>query len=348
MTARTRRLLTATLCAAMMLAGGGCGKSSEDGTEQETVAAPAVPANRYPKSAAPYRAGFSERTPVPGGLAVLGARWWQASSSRFRPLACSESVANRASVAPFRLMHTEVTNAQYATCVREDGCKPPDASPSGDGAGAWDDPAQASRPVAIGYRLAFDFCRIYGGELPSEGQFIRATEGDAPAFGIEALTDRFTRCALGEAHPMCDVLYDAAAGIPDARGQRLGRGQLGDVGTADWDVAPFGHRDLFANSWEWVRAVDDEHWPPAGRGCATWQEDLRYDTTRKAPQPSERAFHLGWSCRSGAGVRFGALATEGETYLMHASAPMTVEALAGQDGSLGPLAHNGFRCAFPP
>lgn len=230
-----------------------CGSATEPGGDAELPPPPGF----WPEtaSAAAIDPALGEIIRVPGGNVRDGSWFYDEAERRYVPGACEKGLSVVFRVSPFRLMRHEVSNRVYGACVRARKCAPPDGDLSLDplGAGAWDDERRANKPVALSMAQARGFCRAYGGELPSYYQWVRALEGDTGEFGIEALTEAWIRCKLGDASPFCATLSSAPWRDPlPARPPVLFR-TLPDVGANAWDVGPFGHRDLFGGAGEWVR-----------------------------------------------------------------------------------------------
>ena len=138
---------------------------------------------------------------VPGGTVRIGYWGYHPAETAFRPKACQGEgwgSSTTARVSPFRLMLLEVSFGRYELCVRAGRCKPPDVDLSQDpvGVGNWDDASRANQPAAVDYFRARAYCLAFGGDLPTESQWIRATEGDDDAYGIKPLTEAYVRCHL--------------------------------------------------------------------------------------------------------------------------------------------------------
>jgi len=211
--------------------------------------------------AVPYDDRVGALANVTGGRARVGGWWFvnnlfggaTPSSLDITPLACAGADADTSGawpfgfgaeviVAPFALMTTEVTNQGYAVCVDSGACAVPDI-PRSD-AVDWRSPLVVHQPAVVTWSLARAFCRHYGGDLPTAGEYARATVGDAETYAQPAVLSLVLACALSPGGSECDKLQ--------------GFGPLADVGTDPNDVGAFGHFDLYGNAWEWVRGYFDE------------------------------------------------------------------------------------------
>jgi formylglycine-generating enzyme required for sulfatase activity len=132
-------------------------------------------------------------------------------------------------VAAFRIMLTEVTNAQYAQCVAIGICSPPWDTTS------YDDAARSDHPVAwVTREQARAYAAWVGGSLPTEAQWLRACQGDT-----------------ARTYPWGDEPPDATRANVD--------NQVGDttaVGSYPAGASPYGVLDMSGNVWEWVEPDD--------------------------------------------------------------------------------------------
>lgn len=280
----------------------------------------------------------SEILAVSGGNIRLGAWRFDSSAAALRPNACHAGLSSRTDrVSSFRMMRLEVSFGTYAACVRSGRCEVPDGDLTHDprGAGAWDDPSRANQPAAVSYFRARAFCLAVGGDLPTYSQWIRATEGDAGAFGIKELTDAYVRCSLGQASPLCSAVESASWLYPRGDPQKVYR-PLPDVGTNDWDVGPYGHRDMFGSAAEWVRGYAKQ--PPLG--CSPPHLDDNYYVPYADP-PRDVPMSLMHIARD--------LLVQGPLSAPDAALVVTVLQGSGTSENAGTgRFYTGFRCAFPP
>ncbi len=234
------------------------------------VEAPPIPvppsASDFPPSepsAVPYDPRLGALADVPGGATHVGDWTLSVPSFAIAPNACSELITPNARVivAPFRLMVTEVTNGEYAVCVDGGACtEPPDVA--GLGGVSWRDASIVNRPVIVSWSQARGFCRHYGGDLPTSGEFQRA-EGADDTPGQPSLVSKWQACRRSGSpvSPECARITD-----PFSSGAR----SLQDVGQDPSDVGPYGHHDLFGNADEWERALLET---PASQDLCAWPLD---------------------------------------------------------------------------
>lgn len=324
MKTRTMRFLT---CATAVVVGAQCGGQVDSVPDFGDASAFAPP----PSDAVPYDDRFGALLDVSGGYAVLGH--WRLDGGRLVPYACNEALATsarRVIVAPFRLMEREVTNGAYALCVNAGACRPPDGDSKLDPAkSAWDDPSRQGRPVAVSFTTARAFCRHYGGDLPTEGEWVRAGAGDSSEFGVAKLSQRFLSCKADTASsPDCAAML-VAAFREDSPGVQMQYRSLRDVATATWDKGPFGHLDLFANAAEWTRSVPRVD---LGAGCV----DGRFDADIYAPSESLMPGDHAVTASPILSMLGGLAYTDGSAFLLGPDHVI-------ESGDY----YDGFRCAFP-
>lgn len=86
-------------------------------------------------------------------------------------VAKDEQPVHRVTLNAFWIMQTEVTNAQYASCVTAKICTPP-------GNQLWDEPTSAAHPVTnVNWEQANQYARWAGGRLPTEAEWEKAARG---------------------------------------------------------------------------------------------------------------------------------------------------------------------------
>jgi serine/threonine-protein kinase len=131
----------------------------------------------------------------------------------------------------FWIDHTEVTNGQYARCVRDGGCTAPARSGSRTRPAYFGHPAYDDYPVIyVDWQQAKAYCEWAGRRLPTEAEWEKAARGvDGQAY------------PWGDRAPHPDLLnYD---------------GQVGDttaVGSYPSGASPYGALDMLGNVTEWV------------------------------------------------------------------------------------------------
>jgi formylglycine-generating enzyme required for sulfatase activity len=134
-----------------------------------------------------------------------------------------EQPEHSVTVDSFWISQTEVTNAQYARCVDDDGCTPPHNN-------HWRNPTFANYPVThVDWDQANSYANWVGGDLPTEAQWEKAARG----------TD-------GRTFPW---------GNESANAQRLNfnspQGPVA-VGSYPAGASPYGALDMAGNVEEWV------------------------------------------------------------------------------------------------
>jgi len=159
-----------------------------------------------------------ETVDVPAGEFTMG-------SDKGSP---SESPSHVVDVNEFWIMKTEVTNQQYASCVRAGAC----TQPANDG--HWRDPAYADNPVtSVNWHQANDFAAWAGGRLPTEAEWekaCRGTDGRTYPWGEKLPTDEMANFG--------NVITDAVA-----------------VGSFPAGASPYGALDMSGNAWEWTSSA---------------------------------------------------------------------------------------------
>lgn len=270
----------------------------------------------------PYDSRIGPLLEVPGGETRIGY-WLGGADQQLAPADCAlepggldgsivqnyEPVNVTVVVESFELMMTEVSNRAYALCVDAGACAAPDYRDPQGAPIDWRAPDLANQPVLVGWDLAHDFCRHYGGDLPTAGEFSRAASGDAMAYSVPAMLDEWRACSNGASDAECARMNFQADWW-----------KLLDVGADSTDVGPYGHHDLFTNAAEWMRG---EPIIPNARSCETFAEhDLEL---KDRPWYGEPVYYPIGPFQFGG---YGELA------------PQTPE----PDGS---TAYDGFRCAFP-
>ena len=142
-------------------------------------------------------------------------------------------------VAAFRIMRTEVTNAQYARCVAAGACSAPVISKD------FNDTSRADHPVVGTSRAqARKYAAWVGGRLPAQAQWLRACQGDD-----------------GHRYPWGEQAADSSRG-------QFNRGyfnadytiaedyRTAPVGSFPAGASPYGVLDMAGNVWEWIEPDD--------------------------------------------------------------------------------------------
>ena len=194
---------------------------------------------------------------IPGGSFEMG-------DADGRP----DEAPRRATVAPFRLMLFEVTNAQFAVFVAETG-HVTDPERRGFGyvwPGRWTKvpgadwrhrSGPASNPIGLDYHPVVQvswndaraFCGHYGLRLPSEEEWefaARGTDGRIFPWGDASPDEGGARRANYGTNKCC------AADMTD------GYHETAPVGAYPAGVSPFGLNDMAGNVWEWTSSPDGD------------------------------------------------------------------------------------------
>jgi formylglycine-generating enzyme required for sulfatase activity len=136
----------------------------------------------------------------------------------------NEKPRRQLSTERFWISRTEVTNAQYAACVKAGAC----AAPEND---VHDRAEFANRPVThVSWHDADAYARWVGGRLPTEAEWEKACRGA-----------HARRYSWGN-QPPTDMLanYDTPAGA------------ITEVGSYPAGKSPYGLLDMAGNVWEWT------------------------------------------------------------------------------------------------
>ncbi len=151
----------------------------------------------------------------------------------------AESPVHTVPVNDFWIMKTEVTNKQYAQCVKAGVCTAPA------GGARWSDPAYADHPVTgVDWEQANTFAAWVGGRLPTEAEWEKACRG------IDGRTYPW-----GDATPTYELAnYDNVLGDTTPAGSYPG------------GASPYGAVDMGGNVWEWTSSLYQEYPYQAGDG----------------------------------------------------------------------------------
>jgi serine/threonine-protein kinase len=193
----------------------------------------------------------------------------------------SDRPAHPVRLGDYWLDRTEVTNVQYALCVEEGPCAPPDPEQT---ANYYFDPEFADYPVTyVSYDAAVTYCLWLANEteqqvgLPTEAQWEKAARWD-PAeevaydypWGNEPPNPNLLR------YNESNVLFPAA-----------------EVGSYPEGASPYGVYDMAGNVWEWV---------------ADWFDPDYYDVTGVLVDPTGPLTGTFRVTRGGSWTRSGSLA----------------------------------------
>ncbi len=181
---------------------------------------------------------------IPAGGSFVGAR------SDFRFAEPDERPLNRIQLDAFWMAETEVTNAQYAACVREGACQPPLYTGSATRSTYYNSVTYADYPViGINWYQARDYCAWSGGSLPSEAQWEKAARShdgrNYPWEWIGAVYNNRSEIRLNYCDSECTLQW-ADGSFSD------GFADTAPVGTFPAGASPYGVLDMAGNVWEWV------------------------------------------------------------------------------------------------
>lgn len=175
---------------------------------------------------------FADPAPVPSGEFAMGDPTWSDVTIAQRRV----DVANA-----YEIDLTEVTVADYATCVADKACSLPKV---GEGCN-WTVSGREQHPVnCVSWEQASTYCEWGEQRLCSEAEWEKAARGGCELYSAcEAETWVYP---WGNDAPTCEraVMAEDDAGC--------GLGHTAGVGTRIAGKSPYGVLDLAGNVWEWV------------------------------------------------------------------------------------------------
>lgn len=170
--------------------------------------------------------------PMLDWIAVSAAQYTMGSNLN----SAQESPAHSASVNAFEMTRTEVTAAEYKTCVEAGVCETP-RDRNDNPQCTWGVQNRLQHPInCITWHQARTFAQWVGGDLPSEAQWERVARG----------TNANHTYPWGEADPSCEraVISEDMPGC--------GRNSTWTVCSLEAGLHPDGFCDLIGNVWEWT------------------------------------------------------------------------------------------------
>jgi formylglycine-generating enzyme required for sulfatase activity len=197
----------------------------------------------------------------------------------------------------------EVTNRQYALCVADGACNPPEVNYSASHEHYFDSPEFADYPVIfVSWFSAQSYCKWTGRRLPTEAEWekaARGTDGRLYPWGNDPISGEYANfcdsvCLRTHANP---AYYD---GYPETA----------PVGSFPKGASPYGLMDMAGNVWEWTSTVpnpypydaldgreDSPGFEQVWRG-GPWSNGTWYQraSTRYRSVPIYRYFNLGFRC----------------------------------------------------
>jgi formylglycine-generating enzyme required for sulfatase activity len=175
---------------------------------------------------------------VPGGVFRMGN-----DDAEF-----DEAPSHLVRLDPYYIDQTEVTNSQYALCVEDEVCRPPDRPSATYHPAYYGDPGFDDYPVIfVSWNHARDFCNWRGARLPSEAEWEKAAGFDP----LQAIKHTF---------PWGDIFDGTLLNYCDTNCPRADRDTDFDDGHTDTSPvasyaggrSPIGLYDVSGNVMEWV------------------------------------------------------------------------------------------------
>jgi formylglycine-generating enzyme required for sulfatase activity len=209
-----------------------------------------------PLAAEAPQAELSEWVDVPAGEFTMGAdaeQGYQVCVKYYGEANCSidvfkdEEPPHKVNLDAYQIMRYEVTNKQYAQCVKNGTCQGGGLEYQDDAGNILNrlnDAAYANHPVvSVSWFQAETYCKWIGARLPSEAEWekaARGTDGRIYPWGNEFNGNIVNFCDSNCQNVSADKNYND------------GYAETSPVGNYPDGVSPYGVYDMAGNVWEWV------------------------------------------------------------------------------------------------
>jgi|GEM_PF-1657119 len=211
------RTLWTIIPLSLILALSACTKTEEPAPIQTVTAEALLPVATSGIVEPPTPAPVDGSIGIPGGIYVLG------SDDQDVFALPHEMPLHKVEIIGFRILRSEVTNRMYQACVSAGACLPPSVSP-----GMTED----MPVVGVDWYMASDYCRWFGGRLPTEAEWEAAARG------------------IGEnLYPWGSTPADCTNTAMSGCGKEPYPFQVGSFPAGN---TPLGGLDFAGNAWEWV------------------------------------------------------------------------------------------------
>ena len=249
---------------------------------------------------------FSEMVRIPAGSFIQGSTIDQVNDAHesctrvddkcWRSALDDELPQHEVYLDEFYIDKHEVTNAQYAECVKAGFCHPPSPMSSNTRSSYFHSPRYADYPVVhVTWYDADSYCRWAGGRLPAEAEWEKAARG-----------------ADGRLWPWGNSFSRERSNFR-REGVEPDTSDTTPVGSYPGGLSPYGAMDMVGNVWEWVADWYNESYyarstgrnpegPSSGekkviRG-GSWNSNIgsARAASRASAPPANRYFDVGFRC----------------------------------------------------
>lgn len=189
---------------------------------------------------------------IPAGDFLMGTNDTDAQHSFDNGVAYPEVYMHTVHLEDYWIDKTEVTNAQWATCVAAGGCKEPWHNLSYTGKVYYGNPEYDNYPVIyIDWWMANEYCSWAGRRLPTEAEWEKAARGtDGRRYPWGSNTD------FADKANFCDDSCPKEHKNPTFND---GFPETAPVGSYPAGASPYGVLDMSGNVWEWTATVPQEY-----------------------------------------------------------------------------------------